>query len=91
VEWNTWYDAVHVPGLLSVPGILSARRFRDCHDELAYMATYEITSPDLFEGPAYEAVRGWGPWADYVTDWSTEVVRRQGPPLNIGIGNTAEG
>jgi hypothetical protein len=78
-EWNAWYDKVHVPGLLSVPGILSAHRFRDYEDDLAYMATYDITSPDVFDDPSYEAVRGWGPWIDYVADWSTEVVGRQGP------------
>lgn len=78
-EWNEWYDEVHVPGLLTVPGILAAHRFHDCEDELTYMATYDITSPEVFDHPAYKQVRGWGAWTDYVAEWSTEVLGRQGP------------
>ncbi|KKW66472.1 hypothetical protein A5776_17405 [Mycolicibacterium elephantis] len=52
-EFNEWYDNVHVPQLLEIPGMLSARRY-DLHDaeiyrfpggfvpEHRYMCVYEM-------------------------------------------------
>ena len=49
-EFNDWYDGVHVPELLSVPGFRSARRFRrvGSGDEgPEYLAVYEIEADDV--------------------------------------------
>jgi hypothetical protein len=36
-EFNEWYDNVHIPELLAIPGMLSARRF-DLHEAAVYHA-----------------------------------------------------
>lgn len=50
-EYNHWYDRVHLPDVLKVPGFRSAQRFR-LHSEIAggiqsYLAIYEIEADDL--------------------------------------------
>lgn len=50
--FNAWYDAVHVPDVLKVPGFVSARRFEavpDMRGELPvnrYLAIYEFETDD---------------------------------------------
>lgn len=77
-EWNAWYDGTHVPELLTVPGFLSAERFRDLSNPKRYLAMYEIETPDVFEEPRYSEVTGWGSLGSEVADWSRAVyeVRR---------------
>lgn len=51
-EFNEWYDRVHVPDLLAIPGIASAQRFDLCDTEIVrtagwtpehrYLAVYEL-------------------------------------------------
>jgi hypothetical protein len=46
-EFNRWYDEVHLPDLLSVPGIVAARRYRvaparGAEPSSQYLAVYEI-------------------------------------------------
>jgi hypothetical protein len=50
-EYNRWYDHVHVPDVLKVPGFRSAQRFR-LQSEIVggihpYLAIYEIETDDL--------------------------------------------
>jgi hypothetical protein len=51
--FNEWYDNVHLDDVLSVPGIVAARRFvavPSVHGELPdarYVAIYEIEAEDL--------------------------------------------
>jgi hypothetical protein len=51
--YNEWYDGVHLPEVLAVPGFRAARRFvaePSVHGELPpvpYMAIYEIEGDDL--------------------------------------------
>lgn len=49
--FNDWYDHVHVPDLLKVPGVSGARRFRVAsaqatedaeHSDHVYLAIYEL-------------------------------------------------
>lgn len=51
VEFNHWYDQVHVPQVLSMPGFLTGQRFRLLGDDTApeprYLAVYEIESDDI--------------------------------------------
>ncbi|MGQ4615999.1 hypothetical protein [Nocardia sp. R7R-8] len=53
VEYNTWYDTVHLPDVLQVEGFVAARRFvaaPSIHGdmpELPYLAIYEIDTDDL--------------------------------------------
>lgn len=46
-EYNTWYDEVHLPELVAIDGIVSARRLRPVNGEGPYAALYEIEGDDL--------------------------------------------
>lgn len=48
-RFNTWYDETHLPELLAVDGVISARRFRVLQGSLPqpYAAAYEIETDDL--------------------------------------------
>jgi hypothetical protein len=48
--YNDWYSKVHVPDLLSLDGVTSARRFKKVRGNRAdwpYAATYEIETDDI--------------------------------------------
>jgi hypothetical protein len=49
-EYNTWYDEVHLPELVALDGIVSARRLRPVDGTGPYVALYEI------EGDVLQAV-----------------------------------
>jgi len=50
-EYNRWYDAVHLPEVLSIPGFVSAQRFK-LHSEMIgklphkYLSIYEVDCED---------------------------------------------
>jgi hypothetical protein len=53
-EFNDWYDRIHLPDVLKVPGVVAAQRYqlteqqrRDTRPDYGYMAAYEIESNDL--------------------------------------------
>ena len=46
-EYNTWYDEVHLPELVALDGIVSARRLRPVDGEGPYVALYEIEGDNL--------------------------------------------
>jgi hypothetical protein len=52
-EYNSWYNEVHIPEILSVPGITSARRFRIKVAQIPgapaskYVAIYEVETDNL--------------------------------------------
>ena len=52
-EYNDWYDQVHLPDVLSVPGFVGARRFvaePSVHGELPaqrHLAIYEMEGDDV--------------------------------------------
>ncbi|MQY26189.1 DUF4286 family protein [Nocardia aurantia] len=49
-EFNTWYAEQHLPELLSVPGFVSARRYRvhrGAQGLPSYLAVYELEADDL--------------------------------------------
>jgi len=48
--YNEWYNDVHVPDLLSLPGVKSARRFKKVRGnriDWPYAAVYEIETDDI--------------------------------------------
>jgi hypothetical protein len=49
-EYNDWYNNIHIPGILKIPGFTGAQRFT-LDDEKAstwkYMAIYEFETEDL--------------------------------------------
>lgn len=65
-EFNAWYDEEHVPALLGVPGVLSARRFAAVPDDagyagpdpeadFGYLAVYELAGTEVVDTPAFRA------------------------------------
>ncbi|OBH12401.1 DUF4286 family protein [Mycobacterium sp. E3247] len=46
-EYNTWYDQIHIPELLTLDGIVAARRFRPVDGNGPYVAIYELEGDDL--------------------------------------------
>ena len=46
-EYNTWYDEIHLPELVALDGIVSARRLRPVDGTGPYVAIYEVEGDDL--------------------------------------------
>jgi len=52
-SYNSWYNETHIPEILSVPGIISARRFRTKIVNVGgapawkYIAIYEVETDNL--------------------------------------------
>jgi len=75
-EFNQWYNEVHVPELLSLPGFLRAWRVQVAQDPRAlgepgqtYIAVYEIENPAVFDQLAGRA--SWdGKWGPYIKNWA---------------------
>jgi hypothetical protein len=52
-EYNEWYDREHLPRLVTVPGVVRARRYTAVTaNGPKYLTAYELTDKDAFESPA---------------------------------------
>jgi hypothetical protein len=51
-EYNAWYDNEHLPRLVTVPGVVRARRYAAVAGNPMYLTAYELTDKDAFESPA---------------------------------------
>ena len=57
-EYNEWYDSEHLPRLVTVPGVLRARRYdRVSGPGPRYFTAYELTAPEVWESPAAHQAR----------------------------------
>ena len=80
-EFNTWYNEVHVPELLSLPGFIRAWRLQVEPDSRTlgdtgqtYIAVYEIESPAAFDLRAGRV--SWdGKWGPYIKNWARTFYR----------------
>ena len=50
-EYNAWYDQEHLPRLVTVPGVVRARRYTAVSGNPRYLTAYELTDADAFESP----------------------------------------
>jgi len=50
-EYNEWYDNEHLPRLVTVPGVIRARRYTAVIGAPCYLTAYELTDRDAFESP----------------------------------------
>lgn len=50
-EYNEWYDKEHLPRLVTVPGVIRARRYNATSGAPRYLTAYELTDPNAFESP----------------------------------------
>ncbi len=53
-EYNEWYNRIHIPDVLNVPGFVAAQRFKLADTQFAdgkpahrYLALYEIETDDI--------------------------------------------
>ena len=61
-QWDEWY-VEHLHIMATVPGIASAQRFKtDTPGFPPSLAIYSVASPDVFNDPYYQSVRGMGEW-----------------------------
>jgi hypothetical protein len=67
-DWNTWYDAVHLPEILSCPGFHNAARYvaNEPDGSRRYLTIYEIDSMAALESSEFQRKRGWGPFVKHV-------------------------
>ena len=52
-EFNAWYNTVHLPQLMAIPGILDAARYVAVKGGPKYLAVYELASPDVIHSDAF--------------------------------------
>jgi hypothetical protein len=64
--FNAWYDNEHVPALANVPGVLSARRFRNVGDGPKYIALYHLNAPAVVDGAEWKAASGSTPMPEHI-------------------------
>ena len=61
-DWDEWY-VEHLRIMATVPGISSAQRFKtDAAGASPSLAMYSVASPEVFQDPYYQSVRGMGEW-----------------------------
>ena len=65
-EFNRIYDEDHVPTILRVEGVRSARRYRLEQSTKSgmprYLAVYEIDEPEILDSPAWLEAIDKGEW-----------------------------
>jgi hypothetical protein len=64
--FNAWYDNEHVPALARVPGVLSARRFRNAGGTPKYVALYHLTSPAVVDSAEWKQASGSTPMPEHI-------------------------
>jgi hypothetical protein len=75
-DFNRWYNEEHLPGLLKVPGVLSARQYKVAPEAepdgtpkpgqpQKYLTIYEHESLEVQKTEAYQKLRST-PWAERV-------------------------
>jgi hypothetical protein len=62
-EFNEWYDHEHIPALAAVPGVVSARRFRDPKGTHRYLALYHLKAPEVTTGADWKNAAST-PWTE---------------------------
>ncbi len=62
-EFNEWYNTEHIPALGSVPGTLSARRYRGTGATQRYAALYHLASSDVVSSAAWKTAANT-PWTE---------------------------
>jgi hypothetical protein len=74
--FNAWYDNEHVPALGRVPGVLSARRFRNAAGgNPKYVALYHLTSPAVVDSAEWKQASGSTPMPEHIRPQITDRVR----------------
>ena len=64
-----WYQNQHLPDIRACPGWLDARREICREGGPRHVAIYTITGPEAYETPEFQAIKGFGPFADKVRNF----------------------
>ena len=70
-EFNDWYDTEHIPERQRVPGFLVCQRWIGVDNPKQSVATYDLESASVLQGPGYRAIGG-----DNLSAWSKRVTAR---------------
>ncbi|WP_139267752.1 MULTISPECIES: DUF4286 family protein [unclassified Beijerinckia] len=62
-EYTQWYDVEHLPRLVTVPGILRARRYEAVNAKPRYLTAYDLSDVSAFESPQGLVARKT-PWTE---------------------------
>ena len=65
-EFNAWYNTVYVPGYMTVPGCIRARRYVCIEGQPKYLTLYEFENPKVPETDAWRTVSNSNPWTQRV-------------------------
>jgi hypothetical protein len=79
-EFNDWYDTEHIPERQRVPGFLICQRWIGAENPKQSVATYDLESVSVLQGPGYRAIGGenLSPWSKRVTARVRRLVRFEG-------------
>ena len=80
-EFNVWYNTEHIPAMLEVPGLVSARRFRLIEREIPpilgsggalpqYLTLYDIEDEKVLKSEAFRKGSA-SPWSTWIRSWFT--------------------
>jgi len=94
-EFHDWYDTEHLPERTRVPGFLVCQRWIGADDPKVSVATYDLETVGVLQGPEYRAIGGenLSPWSKRVTSRVERLMRFEGdqilpgdalPPDNAG-------
>src|SRR5947208_7221798 len=57
-EFHDWYDTEHLPERTRVPGFLVCQRWIGADDRKISVATYDLDTIGVLQGPDYRAICG---------------------------------
>jgi hypothetical protein len=85
-EFNDWYDLEHIPERQRVPGFLTLQRWIGTENPKQSVATYDLDSLAVLQGPAYRAIGGenLSPWSKRVTARCQRLLRFEGDQILPG-------
>jgi hypothetical protein len=85
-EFNDWYDTEHVPERQRVPGFLVCQRWVGVDNPKQSVATYDLESVSVLQGPGYRAIGGenLSPWSKRVTARTQRILRFEGDQILPG-------
>jgi len=86
--FNAWYNDVHIPELLQLPGFISAERFRRVGAGIRYLAVYRLESVEAVESENFKRWRAASEstqlWASRFTDMQRHLYERIFPSAAAG-------
>ncbi len=83
-EFLRWYESVHLPNVMRIPGIVRAYR-SNCHRRgINWTALYEMSGDEVIQvafnsAEAAQARQDWERWLPYVDQLTVEVYAALGP------------